>query len=149
MTDQNVHLAVKKVFDHFRKTSTYYQIPESWLAKMTLNQLTATGETLPSVKSTLEYNANLFLKAFDVSISNQYNWNLVRDHDETTSILEKMIGWSQHMEKSIGTDFVKVLKYALLAHHLTANKYDVALFKEYIEKPAESHSELNDKARLR
>lgn len=61
-----------------------------------------------------------------------------------------MINWSQeNMEKTIGSDFIKVLKYALLAHYLSANKFDIPLFEEYIKSPAECHSELNEKCRKR
>lgn len=53
------------------------------------------------------------------------------------------------MDKTIGADFIKFLKFTLMAHYLTANKYDIPLFQEYIKSPLESHSELNDKSRKR
>jgi hypothetical protein len=58
-----------------------------------------------------------------------------------------MITWAgDHMDGTIGTEFIKLLKYMLLANYLTTNKYDIKLFQEYIKKPCENHSELNEKS---
>lgn len=58
-----------------------------------------------------------------------------------------MISWTNdHMDGTIGPEFIKLLKYMLLANYLTFNKYDIKLFQEYIKKPCECHSELNDKS---
>jgi hypothetical protein len=57
-----------------------------------------------------------------------------------------MISWAEsNMDSSVGADFVRVLKYTLLANYLTVNKYDLKLFQDYIKKPSECHGELNDK----
>ena len=53
------------------------------------------------------------------------------------------------MESTIGADFIRLLKYTLLANYLTINKYDIKLFQEYIKKPSECHAELNEKSRKR
>jgi hypothetical protein len=67
-----------------------------------------------------------------------------------SEILKNIITWARsHMDVTIGKDFVKVLNYTLLAHYLSANKYDIDLFKEYINSPTDCHSELNDQCRKR
>ena len=67
-----------------------------------------------------------------------------------TAILKKMIDWSkEHMHATIGADFIRVLNYTLLAHYLSANKYDIDLFREYVKNPTDCHTEFNDKARKR
>lgn len=61
-----------------------------------------------------------------------------------------MITWTgDNMESTIGADFIRLLKYTLLANYLTINKYDIKLFQEYIKKPSECHAELNEKSRKR
>ena len=66
---QHIEQAIKKIYKHYRNGNSYYQIPEHWFSKMTLEQLVASGKTLSSLKSILGYNANLFLKTFDVVLS--------------------------------------------------------------------------------
>lgn len=57
---------MKEIYQHYKRDASYYEIPESWLSKMTLEQLTETGKEVPSLKKTLAYNYTLFLKTFDV-----------------------------------------------------------------------------------
>jgi hypothetical protein len=53
------------------------------------------------------------------------------------------------MESSVGAELVVVLKYLLLVHFLSANKFDVGLFKSYIEKPAEAYGQLNEQCNFK